>query len=142
MDGISQEVFDRLRLIRSENIGPVTYRHLMGRFGSAARALAAIPELAARGGGRSPRLADAQQIHSEIAAIRKLGARMLFLGDSAYPGLLGELGNAPTLLLWQGRLELIERPMVAMVGARNASAAGCRFGQNLANDLVEAGSLG
>ena len=139
MDGISQEAFDRLRLIRSENIGPVTYRHLMGRFGSAARALAAIPTLAARGGGRSPRLADAQQIDTEIAAIRKLDARMLFLGDPAYPGLLGELGNAPPLLLWQGRLELIERPMVAMVGARNASAAACRFAQNLANDLVEAG---
>ncbi|WP_373492083.1 DNA-processing protein DprA [Parasphingorhabdus sp.] len=135
----NQEVFDRLRLIRSENVGPVTYRHLLRRFGSAARALDAIPDLAARGGGRSPRIADARQIDSELKAIQKLGAAMLFLDDPGYPQLLAELGNAPPLLLWQGRLELLNRPMVAMVGARNASAAACRFAQNLAHGLAESG---
>ncbi len=135
----SQEAFDRLRLIRSENIGPVTYRQLIRRFGSAERALDAIPDLAARGGGRSPRIADAKQIESELKNIQKLGARLLFLGDPAYPVLLAEISSAPPLLLWQGRLELLERPMVAMVGARNASAAACRFAHNLANALAEAG---
>jgi DNA processing protein len=137
--GESQEAFDRLRLIRSENIGPVTYRQLIKRYGSAARALAAIPDLAARGGGRSPRIADLKQIDSEMNAIRNLGAGLLFLGDPAYPALLAQLGNSPPLLLWQGRLELLERPTVAMVGARNASAAACRFAHNLANGLAEAG---
>lgn len=135
----SQEAFDRLRLIRSENIGPVTYRQLIKRFGSAARALDAIPDLAARGGGRSPRIADARKIESEMQKIQNCGGRLLFLGDPDYPDLLAELGNAPPLLLWQGRLELLERPMVAIVGARNASAAACRFAQNLANGLAEAG---
>lgn len=135
----SREAFYRLRLIRSENIGPVTYRQLIRRFGSASRALAAIPELAARGGGRSPRIAAANQIESELQTIRGLGARLLFLGDSAYPSLLAELGNAPPVLLWSGRLELLRRPMVAMVGARNASAAACRFAHKLANDLAESG---
>ena len=139
MNGISQEAFDQLRLIRSENIGPVTYRQLIRRFGSAARALAAIPDLATRGGGRSPRIADAKQIDAEMNAIRNLGARLLFLGDAAYPPLLAELGNAPPLLLYQGSLELLERPMVAVVGARNASAAACRFAHNLANGLADAG---
>jgi len=140
--GESQEAYDRLRLIRSENIGPVTYRQLIKRYGSAARALEAIPELAARGGGRSPRIADAKQIDSEMNAIRSLGAGLLFLGDPAYPALLAELGNSPPLLLWQGRLELLElldRPTVAIVGARKASAAACRFAHNLANGLAEAG---
>ncbi|AMO71741.1 DNA-processing protein DprA [Sphingorhabdus sp. M41] len=137
--GESQEAFDRLRLIRSENIGPVTYRQLIRRFGSAARALEAIPDLAARGGGRSPRIAGASQIASEMKAIQDLGAGLLFIGDPAYPDLLAELGNPPPILLWQGRLELLQQPMVAMVGARNASAAACRFARDLANNLVEAG---
>ena len=134
-----QDAFDRLRLLRSENVGPVTYRQLMGRFGSAARALEAIPQLAARGGGRAPRIAKAEQIRSELQSIRSLNAQMLFLGDPAYPALLAELGNAPPLLLSLGRQELLRRPMVAMVGARNASAAACRFAHQLASHLAEAG---
>ena len=137
MEG-DQDAFDRLRLVRSENVGPVTYRQLIRRFGSAARALEAIPDLAARGGGRSPRIADARQIEAEMQAIDALGARMLFLGDPAYPSLLAELANAPPLLLALGRLELLKRPMVAMVGARNASAAACRFAHHLANNLSDA----
>lgn len=135
----SQEAFDRLRLIRSENIGPVTYRQLIRRFGSAARALEAIPDLAARGGGRSPRIADERQIASEIKAIQGIGAGLLFIDDTEYPALLTGLGNPPPILLWQGRLELMRQPMVAMVGARNASAAACRFARDLANSLAEAG---
>ncbi|ATW04760.1 DNA-processing protein DprA [Sphingorhabdus sp. YGSMI21] len=137
--GESQEAFDRLRLIRSENIGPVTYQQLIRRFGTAARALEAIPDLAARGGGRSPRIADARRIDAELQSIRNLGAECLFLGDAAYPVLLAELGNPPPVLLWQGRLGLLQKPMVAMVGARNASAAACRFARDLANSVAEAG---
>ena len=74
-----------------------------------------------------------------METIRKLGAGMLFLGDADYPALLAELGNAPPLLLWHGNLAFLGRPMVAIVGARNASAAACRFAHNLANDLAEAG---
>ena len=139
MDGLSQDAFDRLRLIRSENIGPVTYRQLIQRFGSAALALAAIPDLARRGGGRSPRIAEAKLIEAEMKAVRALGAGLLFIGDPAYPRLLAELGNPPPILLWQGRLELMEQPMVAMVGARNASAAACRFSRDLAKGLTDSG---
>ncbi len=137
--GKSQEAFDRLRLIRSENIGPVTYQQMIRRFGSAARALEAIPDMAKRGGGRVPRIAESNQIDAEIDAAHHLGARFLFLDDPGYPALLAELGNPPPALLWQGRLELLEQPMVAIVGARNASAAACRFSRDLANSLVEAG---
>lgn len=129
----------RLRLIRSANVGPVTYRHLIARFGDAARALEALPMLAARGGGRAPQIADAGAVRREIATVEKLGARYLFLGEPGYPGLLAELETAPPALIVRGRAELAERMTIAMVGARNASAAACRFARQLAIGLGEAG---
>jgi DNA processing protein len=129
----------RLRLMRSAQIGPVTYRQLVARFGSAEAALEAVPMLAARGGGKPPMLADPGTIRREIVAVERLGARYLFLGDADYPPLLAELENAPPALIVRGRLALVQRPCVAMVGARNASAAACRFARQLALGLAEAG---
>ena len=132
---------DRLRLIRSANIGPVTYAQLIARFGSAAAALDAVPQLAARGGGRAPVLADPRGVEREMAAVAKLGARYLFLGTPDYPALLAALETAPPVLIARGRAELLSGPAVAMVGARNASAAACRFARGLALGLVEAGQV-
>ncbi|NYT40900.1 DNA-protecting protein DprA [Sphingomonas sp. R-74633] len=129
----------RLRLLRSANIGPVTYAQLIQRFGSAEAALDALPMLAARGGGRAPVIADLGLVRREIAAVERLGARYLFLGDDDYPGLLAELDSAPPALILRGRLELLDRPVVAIVGARNASAAACRFARQIALGLGEAG---
>lgn len=131
----------RLRLLRSANVGPVSYAQLLARFGSAAAALAALPMLAVRGGGRAPQIADAGAVRREIAAVERLGARYLFLGDPTYPPLLAELENAPPALIVRGNAELLERPCVAMVGARNASAAACRFARQLAIGLVERGAV-
>lgn len=129
----------RLRLIRSPRIGPVTYRQLIARFGSAAAALDALPGLAMRGGGAAPAIADAGVARREMVAVAKLGARHVFLGDSGYPPLLAELETAPPVLIVRGNLALSQRPCVAMVGARNASAAACRFARQLAQGLAEAG---
>lgn len=130
----------RLQLIRSANIGPVTYSQLIARFGTAQAALQAIPDLAARGGGRPPRLASLSDIEREVERVRALGARYMFLGQQDYPHLLAEIENAPPAIIYQGRLELLDRPMIAMVGARNASAAACRFARGLAQDLGRAGA--
>jgi len=129
----------RLRLLRSANIGPVTYSQLIARFGSAEAALEALPMLAARGGGRAPIIADPGAVRHEIAAVEKLGARYVFLGEFGYPPLLAELENAPPALILRGDLTLLERPSVAIVGARNASAAACRFARQIALGLGEAG---
>jgi DNA processing protein len=129
----------RLRLLRSANIGPITWRQLIARFGTAEAALDALPMLAARGGGRAPKIADAGSIRREIAAVEKLGARYLFLGDPGYPTLLAEIESAPPALILRGRLELAARTCVAMVGARNASAAACRFARQLALGLADEG---
>jgi DNA processing protein len=131
----------RLRLIRSDNIGPITYFQLLARFGSAQAAIDAIPDLAARGGGRAPRLASKAEVEREIGEVARLGARHLFLGQSGYPLLLAELETAPPALIVSGDLSLLDRPMVAIVGARNASAAACRFARQLALALGEAGTI-
>jgi DNA processing protein len=125
--------------MRSDNVGPVTYAQLLTRFGSAAAALEAIPELAARGGGRPPRLASQVAVEREARRVDELGARYLFLGKGLYPALLAEVDSAPPALIAKGDLSLLERPAVAMVGARNASAAACRFARLLTQGLGEAG---
>ena len=138
---MSNDLVDRLRLVRSPGIGPVTYRHLIARFGSASAALEAVPDLAARGGGKAPRLVDRKQAETEIARVEAIGARYLVLGQGLYPRALGELDDAPPLLTVKGDLKLLDRPLIAIVGARNASAAACRFARQLAYDLGEEGAV-
>lgn len=135
-----RERFDRLRLIRSPRIGPVSYRQLLARFGTAEAALRAIPDLAQRGGGRAS-VAEAGAVEREIAATRALGARHLLMGDADYPALLDQMEGAPPALIVRGDVALAARPCVAMVGARNASAAACRFARTLAQDLGQRGAV-
>lgn len=129
----------QLRLIRSPRIGPVTYRQLIARFGSAQAALDALPLLASRGGGAAPTLADPGAVRREMDRATKLRARYLFLGDHDYPGLLGELENAPAAMLVRGDVALAGRTCVAIVGARNASAAACRFARQIGQGLAAEG---
>lgn len=133
------DLIDRLRLIRTPGIGPIAYRQLLLRFGSAAAALAAIPDLAGRGGGRAPTIFAKDRAEREIKAVEKAGARYLVMGQGLYPRALAELENAPPLITAMGDFALIDRPMVAIVGARNASAAACRFARGLAHDLGREG---
>jgi DNA processing protein len=133
------DIIDRVRLIRTPGIGPITYRQLLLRFGSAEAALAAVPELARRGGGKAPTIFSRSAAERECAAVEKAGARYLILGQGLYPKALAELENAPPLLTAMGRLGLLEQLMVAIVGARNASAAACRFARGLAHDLGQEG---
>jgi DNA processing protein len=131
----------RLRLIRSSTIGPVTYFQLLARFGSAQAALDAIPDLAIRGGGRPPRIATRAEVEQEMGTVSRLGARYLFLGEEGYPPLLAEMETAPPALTVTGDAALLDKQAVAVVGARNASAAACRFARGLAQALGEAGLL-
>jgi DNA processing protein len=130
-----EDLVDRLRLLRTPGIGPATYRQLIMRFGTPAAALDAVPDLARRGGGKIPALRTRAEAEHEIARVEKLGARFLALGQGLYPRLLAELDDAPPLLMAKGSLNLLDRQAVAIVGARNASAAACRFARGLAHDL-------
>jgi len=135
-----QERFNRLRLIRSPRIGPVTFRQLMARFGTAGEALQALPDLAARGGGKAS-IIDAKTVEQEIARSRAVGGRYLIVGDADYPFLLDQMEGAPPALIVRGDVSLAARECVAMVGARNASAAACRFARMLAQDLGQRGAV-
>ncbi|MEX2628812.1 MAG: DNA-processing protein DprA [Tistlia sp.] len=131
-----------LRLLRSEHVGPVTFRQLIARFGNAAAALEALPELARRGGRRAaPRIASAAEAERELEAVERLGAWTLGLAEPGYPEALAAIDDAPPLLILKGRRALLERPAVAVVGARNASTNGRALARSLAGDLAGAGFL-
>jgi DNA processing protein len=129
------DLVDRVRLLRTPGIGPVTYRQLIARFGTPASALAAVPDLARRGGGKVPPLRSVSDAEREIRQVEKLGAKFVAIGEGLYPRLLTELDDAPPLLIAKGNLNLLEGQAVAIVGARNASAAACRFARGLAHEL-------
>jgi DNA processing protein len=131
---------DWLRLIRSDNVGPRTFKSLLHHYGSARGALAALPELARRGGAaRGPRIFSREDAEREFAAARELGVTLVALGEPGYPTRLREIDDAPPLLAVRGRHEALDRPMLAIVGARNASAAGLKFAERLARELGDAG---
>ncbi len=134
------QLFDWLRLARSENVGPRTFRALVERYGGARAALEALPDLARRGGAqRAIRLATPGEVEDELAAARKLGVRFLAMSDPDYPPLLVEIDSAPPLLAFRGRIEALQQPAAAIVGSRNASAAGLTFAERLARGLGRAG---
>src|SRR5580704_7912680 len=135
-----EQRFDWLRLIRSENVGPRTFRALLNNYGGARAALEALPELARRGGAARPiRVASAEEIERELDAARKLGVRYVALGEPDYPPILRQIDSAPPVLALAGREEALQQPAVAIVGSRNASAAGLTFADRLARGLGRAG---
>ena len=141
MSSLVADKLNQLRLIRTANVGPVAYRQLIARFGTAGAALDALPDLAARGGKQGFRLADARQVAAEIERVERLGGRHIFLGDADYPPLLAEADGGPAALVARGNADLGSRRSVAIVGARNASAAACRFARELAHGLAGQGII-
>ncbi|MCZ6636676.1 MAG: DNA-processing protein DprA [Alphaproteobacteria bacterium] len=136
------ERLEWLRLIRSENIGPVTFRQLMDRFGDAGSAIAAIPELARRGGARRTiRVRPQSAAKKEMAALVKLGGRMIAYCEPDYPRALAHIPDAPPVISVLGHPHLMDGIVIAMVGARNGSANGIRFTESLARGLAEAGLI-
>jgi len=135
-----EQRLDWLRLIRSEHVGPRTFRALVNHCGGARAALAALPDLARRGGATRPaRVHSRQDAERELAAATAFGVTLVALGEPDYPRRLQMIDDAPPLLAVRGRTEAFDLPMVAIVGARNASAAGMRFADRLARDLGAAG---
>ncbi len=134
----SDERRNRLRLFRSENVGPITYRQLLDHYGSAGAALDALPDLARRSGGRAIKICPAGEADEELEAIDQVGARLLTLGETAYPASLAAIDDAPPVLTVRGDAELLNQPAVAIVGARNASTNGRNLAQRLAGELSDA----
>src|SRR3954468_23274114 len=129
-----------LRLIRSDNVGPRTFRSLVNHFGSAREALARLPDLARRGGAaRSMRICTEDEARAEIDAGRAIGVSLVAPGEHGYPPRLALIDDAPPLLGVRGAHDALMRPVIAIVGSRNASGAGLKFTERLARDLGDAG---
>lgn len=130
------ERLDWLRLIRSENVGPVTFFQLIARFGTAAKALDALPELARRGGRKKPiRLHPAGQAARELEALELFGGRMVAACEPDYPAALRMIADPPPVLSLRGHAQLLNRDILAIVGARNASAVAIRLTRQIAEGV-------
>src|SRR5713226_558273 len=135
-----EQRIDWLRLIRSDNVGPRTFRSLINHFGSAKTGLDRLPDLARRGGAARPsRICSEDDARAEIAASKRHGVSLVAPGEAGYPPRLAVLDDAPPLLGVRGAFEALMRPMIAIVGSRNASGAGLKFAGQLARELGEAG---
>jgi len=136
-----EQRIDWLRLIRSQNVGPRTFRALINHFGGARAALEALPGLARRGGGSgaAPQIYSRAQAEREIEAAHKLRATFVAIGEADYPPRLQMIDDAPPLITIRGHGGVLAMPMVAIVGSRNASGAGVKFTQRIARELGEAG---
>jgi DNA processing protein len=131
---------DWLRLIRSDNVGPRTFRSLINHFGSAKTALERLPDLARRGGASRPgRICSEEDAEAELTASGRIGVHLIAPGEHGYPPRLAELDDAPPLLGVRGLRDVLMRPVVAVVGSRNASGAGLKFAGSLSRDLGDAG---
>lgn len=131
-----------LRLTRSEGVGPATFRSLLQRYGTASRALAALPDLARNGGRRTPlKLCPAGEAEKELAAAAAIGARLIASCEADFPALLGVLDPPPPLIYAKGRLDLLAKDSIAIVGARNASAGGRKLAEDLAGGLGAQGVI-
>ncbi len=133
---------DWLRLIRSDNVGPITFYKLLERFGTANAALKALPELARQGGGtKRLRVSAKADAEKEIESLDKIGARLIARGETGYPPLLAHIEDAPPLISVLGHVHLLAKRAIAVVGARNASANGLGFAERIARDLGQGGLL-
>lgn len=129
-----------LRLIRSDNVGPATFRDLINHFGTAETALAMLPELSRRGGStRAIRIATEAEAEQELETAARFGARFLGIGEPDYPSALRQIDGAPPLLAVKGDLSAASLPAVGVVGSRNASISGAKFAALMARDIGRAG---
>ena len=129
-----------LRLIRTENVGPASFRDLINRFGSAEAAIAILPELTLRGGAARPtRVPSDREAEAEMEAAYRFGARFVAVGEPDYPPMLRRMDLPPPLLAVAGNANFFQPSAVAIVGARNASATGARIARMLAAELGRAG---
>ncbi len=136
-----EQRLDWLRLIRSENIGPRTFRALINQYGGAGAALEALPDLARKGGRLMLRVATRDEALRELEAAERIGARFIAMGEPEYPKPLQATDSAPPLICVRGDLSALKKPAAAIVGSRNSSAAGLTFTARLARDLADAGFL-
>lgn len=134
-----EDRINRLRLLRSRRVGVATYHRLLAEHGTAAKALEILPEIARAAGVADYQICPLGVVEAEIKAARAAGAKLIVAGSPDYPAALLDLSDAPPMLWAIGQIDLLARPMIALVGARNASSLGTRMAKRLAEDLTAEG---
>ena len=135
-----EDLLSWLQLARSENVGPLTFHRLLRRYITPQQALKALPHLASQGGLKRPlKIASFAEVENELITTRAFGAEILTIDNPLYPPLLRHIDSAPPVLTVKGRLELLQKPLFAIVGARNASAMGKKMAQQMAEGLGNQG---
>lgn len=138
----ANEKLNWLRLSRTENVGPITFYKLIDRYGSAAAALEALPDLAKKGGRKKPLTAPPiNVIEKEYSKLQKIGGDLVCANEAAYPLALASTDDAPPVLSYLGHIDMVKPPCLGIVGARNSSLNGRKFTQKLARELGEAGQV-
>jgi len=137
----ADEKLDWLRLIRSENVGPITFFRLLERFGTIAETLKFLPEIAKKAGKKQIKICSTKDAETELKQAEKSGSKLIAYCEPAYSESLRNIEDAPPLLYAIGDTSLLNQPSIAIVGARNASANGCTIARKLAYDLVENGII-
>lgn len=131
-----QERLDWLQLIRTPSIGPITFHRLIAKYGSAAKSLAALPDLSTKAGRPRPlKAADRRAVEVELNTAEDTGVKVIAFCEDDYPGPLKEIADPPPIVFVRGTPALFEKPAIAIIGARNASGVGRKFARNLAADL-------
>jgi DNA processing protein len=129
-----------IRLIRSENVGPRSFQTLVEIYGSAEKALEVLPKMARKGGKKGPlKIVSYEEAAEELESTIKKGARIITIFDEEYPKILTHIKDFPPCLTLLGRGEMLDKHAVAIVGARNASANGCRFAEDVAREIGHSG---
>ncbi|MGH1331467.1 MAG: DNA-processing protein DprA [Paracoccaceae bacterium] len=136
-----EDTLSWLRLLRSRRVGISTFYRLLAEHGSAQEALAALPDIARDAGVSSYQICPEGVVLAELKAGRLAGARLIANGQPGYPAALSDLADAPPLIWVRGNKALLGRPMIALVGARNASSLGMRMARKMAGELAEAGYI-
>lgn len=136
----NEDLISWLQLARCENVGPITFHQLLDHYGTPEEALKVLPQLAVQGGlKRSLRLTSRAEIEKELTSLAKFGAQFITFNSPSYPPLLRHIDSAPPLLAVKGKIELLQKPLFAVVGARNASAMGKKMARSFAEKLGEEG---
>lgn len=136
-----EEWLSWLRLLRSRRVGVSTFYRLMNEHKSADAALAALPDIARGAGVKSYTPCGRDMAEAEWTSAVRSGAQPIAIGSMDYPNLLAQIPDAPPFLWCIGDPKLLHRPMLSLVGARNASSLGTRMAKKLAHKLGEQGHV-
>lgn len=138
---MEDQLRDWIRLINTENVGPITFKHLVRRYGSPSEALKVLPDISLRGGKKDLKIPSTEFGDAEILRCQHEGGKLITWNDPIYPAQLKYIEQAPPVLYAKGNLDVLLKPIIGVVGSRNASLNGMKFTRDLCQQLGNSGAV-